>query len=374
MIAASGRGLEDFFAQRTILEEGERRLLRGVLQRDDVLAGHLFVFGGLRGGSDVALAQAGQLSFFIDHDRRRGGISENVLAILRRQRRLFLIQRFESCFVGVRELRAGADEVAVVALDQPFRFCIEVERVALVVDRLYAGEEFRIEIDRVGVCRQLRRLFRFDLLHRVVGVRLRQVEENLRGARQQIAALLHRDDRVVEGRWIGIVRDDLDFREAALHALFDRGLVVGVLDLVEWRRLKRQRAGVVKRIGLRDRGGRDQAEDERQSFHAGTQTQGRSRPNPAVTVSSRRPAFPEACQSVSAASRARRSDPARCRRGDARFAGGRRRRPAMRRTPISHRSFVFAVRSPPPARPSVSPSHQAARGGLRRQWFSESRD
>ena len=51
-----------------------------------------------------------------------------------------------------------------------------------------------------------------------------------------------------------IVRDRVDLGELLLHALFDRGLVVAVLDLVEGRRVQRQIAHRGKGIGRRKRG------------------------------------------------------------------------------------------------------------------------
>ena len=152
-----------------------------------------------------------------------------------------------------------------------------MERIPLVVDCLDTGEELGIEEDRILMRRQLRRFFCLYFLQRLVRVRLRQGEEDLRRTRQQCAALLHRHDRVVERRRIGIVRDRFDFRDLLLHPFLDRRLVVRVLDLIERRRLERQRAGRGEGIGLCECGGGNKAEGGSQSFHNGLRNHGKSR-------------------------------------------------------------------------------------------------
>ena len=164
------------------------------------------------------------------------------------QRGFFLVQLAQRGLVGIGQLGAGAHEVAVVALDQEFVDSAS-SSVALVVERLDAREQLRIEEDRILVRGELRRLVFLDLLQRVVRVRLRQREEHLADARQQRAGALHRDDRVVEGRRGGLVGDLLDLGELLLHAFLDRRLEIAVVDLVERRRLVLQRARTEERIG-----------------------------------------------------------------------------------------------------------------------------
>ena len=127
VIAALRRGGEKFLAQGAVLQEGQRRLLRRVLESEDVFAGQPAILGPLRCGGDVALAQAGQIGFVVDDDRRCIGIGEDFLTVLGGESRFFLIQRPKRRLVRIGELRAGADEVAVVALDEILRLRIEVE-------------------------------------------------------------------------------------------------------------------------------------------------------------------------------------------------------------------------------------------------------
>ncbi len=67
-------------------------------------------------------------------------------------------------------------------------------------------------------------------------------------ALQQLAGLLHRDEGVVEGGRRGVIGDGANLFELLRHPCFDGGLIVGVLDLVEGRRLERQSAGRVERV------------------------------------------------------------------------------------------------------------------------------
>jgi hypothetical protein len=107
-------------------------------------------------------------------------------------------------------------------------------------------------------------------------------DPDLGDPRQQRTRLLHRLDRVGECRRRFLVGDDLHLGELLLHARFDGRLVVGGLDLVEGRRVERQRAGLEKRIragrggclsvhceGSQDDGCREQTHTHR--FHDGAQ-------------------------------------------------------------------------------------------------------
>ena len=93
------------------------------------------------------------------------------------QRRVLLVELAQLRLVGVRQIGAGMDELQVVDLQQLQRFRIELQRVALVVDRLHAREELRVEEDRVLMRGELRRLVGLDLVQRVVGVGLDDAEE-----------------------------------------------------------------------------------------------------------------------------------------------------------------------------------------------------
>ena len=177
------------------------------------------------------------------------GAGQKLLLEIGRERRILLVDLAQLLLVGFRQVGTGMNELQIVDLQQLRGFRIQLQAVALVIDRLHAREELVIEEDRVVVRRELRRLVGLDLVQRVVGVRLDDAEESRSGAVEQTARLLHRDDGVLEGRRFGIVRDRLDLGDLLAHAFFDRGLIVAVLDAVERRRVKRQIAHRGERIG-----------------------------------------------------------------------------------------------------------------------------
>ncbi len=172
-----------------------------------------------------------------------------MLAKLRGQRRLFLIELLQGRLVLFVELRAGTDEVTVVALGE--ELLLGAQRVARVVDGLDPGKQPGIEIDGVLMRRELRRLLGLHLLQRVVGVGLSQGKEDLGGAGEQCAGALHGLDRVRERRFGRAIRDLLDLSPVLRHPLLEGRLEVAVLDPVEGRRLIQQRAFREEGVGVR---------------------------------------------------------------------------------------------------------------------------
>ncbi len=173
---------------------------------------------------------------------------------LRGEGGFFHVELAQAVLVGIGQLRAGAYQLFVVALDQTLLLRIQIQRVALVVDGLDAGEEFGVEIDLVLMRGQLGRDLFLDFLACVAGIGLHQPEEDARHARERFAAALHRFDGVVEGRRFWVIGDLADVGQMLAHAFFERRQIIGVLDLVERRRLERQRAGGQQGVGCSIRG------------------------------------------------------------------------------------------------------------------------
>ena len=269
MVSAGDGRLENALAQRAVRERPEGRLLRRVLERQEP-PGRLPGFpGGLRGRGEVARAQARELLPVGDEHRRVVGVGEQPVGVVRRELGLLLVERAEPGLVGVVEPRAGADELALVALDEVLRLLVEAEALALVVERLDAEEEFRVQVDRVAVRGVERRDLGSDLLQGLARVRLGEAGEDLAHPGEQLARAFHRLDRVGERRSLRVLRDALDLRELSLHPLDDRGLEVRVPDLVELRRLERQRArgeeGVRRGVaGARGGAGEEQGGGDRE--------------------------------------------------------------------------------------------------------------
>ena len=104
-------------------------------------------------------------------------------------------------------------------------------------------------MDRIGVRGKLRRHFLLDLLESRVGVSAGKVRKDAAGPAEKLARFLERDDRVLEGRLLGLHRDRVGFLFFLGDPLLQRRLEMFVLDLVERRKLKGQRAFGEKRIG-----------------------------------------------------------------------------------------------------------------------------
>ena len=244
------RRVEQLLARRAILQRDLRRLLRRVLQHDDELAVELARLGRFGRGGDVGLAETIELLLVVEDERGRVVRREQLGLEFGRELGFFLVELAQRDLVGIVEQRAGAHEVLVVALDEALLLRI-LESVAGVVQRLHAREEFRIQRDLVLVRGELGCELGLQLLDVVVGVRLREVEEHLGDARQQHAGFFGLLDRVVERRLGRIVGDRLHLGEMHAHAFLERGRVIGHLDLVERRRVERQRRFGRERIARR---------------------------------------------------------------------------------------------------------------------------
>src|SRR6266436_5963594 len=233
-------------------ERNKVRLLRGILERDyEAFDFSVFgsVFGGLCGRGDASFRQTGERRF-VGGDVGagfRGGQESGVEGV--RQRRKFFVELPQFSLVGFREFSARMYELVVGTLQQAERLGIKLERGALLIDRRYAREKFRVEVKEVPMSGKFRRLDGFDILKRGVCVCLRNSVESRYCTFEQSPTLLHGDDGIVEGRSLGVVSNPLDFGFCLRHASLDRGLEVLVLDLVEGWRLEGQSTGRVKRIG-----------------------------------------------------------------------------------------------------------------------------
>ena len=210
-----------------------------------VLLARLRVLGG---GGDLRIAQPGERLYVRGRERARLGRREQLVGKRVFERRLFFVELLQLGLVGVGEIGAGFHKLLVVVLDEPQRLGIEMERRALVVDRLHARKELGVQIDGVLMRGQARSFVLLHLLQLiVVFAPVTQLNAG-HHAREQLAAALQRDDGVFKGGRRGIVGDGLHLVDLLRHARVNGRLVVAVLDLVEGRRLKRQSARRVKGI------------------------------------------------------------------------------------------------------------------------------
>ncbi len=162
-------------------------------------------------------------------------VGEQVLRELRVQARELLVELREARLGGRIELGAREREVRVVEPAQALLLGVEAALLARGVDGGDAPEQLVVLDDPVGVRRELRRHFLVDGLQALL-VQRRDVDlVDALHAVQHAAGALHRDDRVLEGRRCGVVRDLRDIGELGLHTGKERRLEVGDPDLVEGR-------------------------------------------------------------------------------------------------------------------------------------------
>ena len=153
-----------------------------------------------------------------------------------------------------REKRAGMDELLVIDFHQLQGFGTQMKLVALIIDRLYPGEEFGVHIDGVVMGGETGRLGGLDLLQRVVGIGRSEIGKDIRRPVQHLARAFQRHDGVVEIGRSGIGGDGGDFGALFFHALFQPGLEIAVLDMGEIGRVIGKRAGLFEDVARRGHG------------------------------------------------------------------------------------------------------------------------
>lgn len=204
LFCACFRGLQHLGTQLAILQRGQHRLLGSVLQGEQILAIELAGLGGIGRGGDIAFAQAIELGLVVHHHRAGGRGGDQAGMELRGEGGFFHVELAQAVLVGIGQLRAGAYQLFVVALDQTLLLRVQIQRVALVVNGFDACEEFGVQIDLVLMRGQLGRDLFLDFLACVAGIGLHQPEEDARHARKRFATTLHRFDGVVEGGRLGL--------------------------------------------------------------------------------------------------------------------------------------------------------------------------
>src|SRR5690606_29833587 len=140
------------------------------------------------------------------------------------------------------------NEHRVVTLEQSLRLRVQLQRPALLVERAHALKQRLVQKYGVAVLGQPRRDLGLDFVQRRIGVGRREVVEDRGGAVEDGAGALHRDDGIGERRRFRRVRDGIDLLALLLHAGFEGGREVRVVDAIERRKLVRQRAGLEERV------------------------------------------------------------------------------------------------------------------------------
>jgi len=164
-------------------------------------------------------------------------VAEHVLRKLGRQHRQPLDDLGKARPFGDAQLRAGAHEIEMIALQHPRRFRIEAQPVALPVELVDAPEQRRVEKDAVPVPRHHRRHVALHRLQLGIGVGARQLREHHVHLAQQLAAELQRRDGVVEARRFGIAGN-----RRHLPVVLGQRPLVGRCEMRRFDRLERRHA------------------------------------------------------------------------------------------------------------------------------------
>ena len=236
-------------------QHGQRRLAAGVHQGDDELARQAAFLGGGGGRIDIAVRHAGQFGARVDDEALGIRFLQHVLREGRFQACLLGVVGFQFFLVRIGQLGAGAHEIRVIALQQAQGFGIEAQLVALGVQGVDAGKQFRVQGDRVAMRGQLRRHVHFHRFEHAIRVGRGHVAEDALHAVQQLPRALEGHDGVFERGRLAIVGNGIDFGQLAFHAFGKRRRVVRILDQAELRHLERQRTGFEQRILGADGGG-----------------------------------------------------------------------------------------------------------------------
>ncbi len=149
IVAAVHERLVDLFAKRAVGRILQHRLRRRSRVLDRPLAGLAIGFGGGRQRGDEAGFEPGEFGLVGDE-----GIELLVAEQLRREGReqpLELRVHLDQLhLVGGRQVRAVADHLVIAALDDADLLRVKPARIALLIHRLVAREELRIE-EQLGV-------------------------------------------------------------------------------------------------------------------------------------------------------------------------------------------------------------------------------
>ncbi len=186
-----------------------------------MLAGHLALFGRRLRRIAHEVGQACEIGLAVQRHRIGLLVGQHVLAERGAERREPLDDLGKPLAFVRRESRALAAVAGVVALQHAPLLGRQAKAVALLMERVEAGEQRLVHPDPGPMRGAARRDVALDRQQRSGRVGADQVPEHVVDALQGAAGILQRDDGVVEGRRLGLRRD-----------LCDLGVVLGEGPLV----------------------------------------------------------------------------------------------------------------------------------------------
>ena len=105
---------------------------------------------------DQFRAQSARMVFVVDEYGEIVSVSQKLLAELRLQSGELFVDFTQACALLFRKMGTGLNEVLVVLLEQPCILVSKVEALAIFVETINAREQRWVEVNRVGVDRELR--------------------------------------------------------------------------------------------------------------------------------------------------------------------------------------------------------------------------
>ena len=253
-LSAIPRVLKQRLPRRTIAQRLQRWLLRRVLQRKHPTF-RLAILRSLRRRPQLRIAQPRKRRLICRSKCCLFGSGQQLRRKCVGEIRNLFIHLFQRSLVSLGEPSPGAHKSLIVFLHKPQRFRIKMQRIPLFVNLGNPLEQLVVQVDRVGHRGTFRRHFAPHILQHRVRICACYSTESRHHAAVQLPSLFHRDNGVFKRRLRGIVGDRTRLLQLMFNAGLNRRQIVGILDLVEWRRVKRQCTRRIKRVVWPERRG-----------------------------------------------------------------------------------------------------------------------
>ena len=234
VVAARDPGLEDFLAQIALFGKLQYWFDARAGGRDCIGRIEAAILGRFGRSFAGEFGNAGQVAL-LKRQHKRLLIGQDILPENRAQCRQFLDDRSETIAGRTFKLGSGPHEIEMIALKHPQAFVVEFQGRGLALKRVDALEEPGVEIDVVPVLRENRRYVAFDFLDRVIGVRRGKIVEHGFDLAEQPSAVFQCQNRVLESRRRGVLRDRCNLRCMLRQRAVVGGTEMLGLDAIERR-------------------------------------------------------------------------------------------------------------------------------------------
>ncbi len=210
VVAAALEFLPDDLAKMPPSRERQKRIDARSGIHDGPRPGQAALFGGGLRGCHDRRGKPVEIGFAFEHDPRVL-VGEHLGAKLRESRRKLLVDGRQTCLLVRVQLRASPHEVFVHARRQPHLIRVKIGGRQPLVDGFNPLEQGGFENDVVGGRGELWLPLMLERLILGVGDVLARHAEHPLDAIERTAHVFHGNQRVIEGRWLGIGGDLVDF-------------------------------------------------------------------------------------------------------------------------------------------------------------------